>query len=439
MARLFPFLRLSLLALLACLCLAPSLNAYSVLTHEEVVDMAWKDYMVPLLLERYPGLTADQLREAHSYAYGGSLIQDLGYYPFGNRFFSDLLHYVRTGDFVSALLKDANNPNELAFALGALAHYTSDTFGHPAVNHLVAQQFPHLRKKYGDPVTYEQNHTAHIRVEFGLDVAGVAKGAYDQQAYRDFIGFNVATTVLNRAFEETYGLRVEDLLHDEKKAIGTYRWAVCDMIPRVTKAAAQNYKDDIVKANPTADIRKFRYRMKRTEFEQAWGRNYRHTGFGTRMLSLLITILPKIGPLKILKIRIPNADQQVIYVRSVNNTTDHLIASVKTLRKGASSPTLAEINLDTGKDTAAGEYDLSDATYADLLDRVATLGETEPNRVPMDLRTALENYFAGAPKLIPAKDKTLRKKMEDGEIQTRLRMLKQMPASTQQLASSKAE
>src|SRR5215472_15072854 len=81
--------------------------AYSVLSHEEVVDMAWTPHIQPLLLARFPGLTPDQLREAHSYAYGGCLIQDLGYYPFGNKFFSDLLHYVRTGDFVQALLRDA--------------------------------------------------------------------------------------------------------------------------------------------------------------------------------------------------------------------------------------------------------------------------------------------------------------------------------------------
>ncbi|MBS1814449.1 MAG: zinc dependent phospholipase C family protein [Acidobacteria bacterium] len=416
------------LALLACvICCAPALHAYSVLTHEEVVDMAWKDYMVPLLRERYPGLTQEQIREAHSYAYGGSLIQDLGYYPFGNRFFSDMLHYVRTGDFVEALLRDATNADELAFALGALAHYTSDTVGHPYVNHLVALQFPRLEKKFGDPITYEQSKSAHIRTEFGLDVAGVAKGFYTQEAYRDFVGFNVARPLLDRAFEETYGLRVADLLHDEDHAIRTYRWAVCELIPRVTKSAAKHYADDIEKAHPGYDRKKFQYRMSRTEFEKNWKGTYQRPGWKTRFLAFLVKVLPKIGPLKILKARVPDADQQTLYFRSVNETTDHLIASTKTLRKGASAPPLSEINLDTGKPTAAGQYDLSDATYADLLDRIVELGKTEPNRVPMELRANLQRYFAGAPKLIPAKDKTLRKKMQDGEIATRLELLKQMP------------
>src|SRR6202521_5045457 len=59
--------------------------AYSVLTHEEIVDLLWTDAIQPLLLKRYPGLSEDQIREAHAYAYGGAVIQDLGYYPFGSR------------------------------------------------------------------------------------------------------------------------------------------------------------------------------------------------------------------------------------------------------------------------------------------------------------------------------------------------------------------
>jgi len=137
--------------------------AYSVLTHEEIVDLAWTNELSPLLLQRFPTLTEDQLKEAHGYAYGGAVIQDLGYYPFGSAEFSNLVHYVRSGDFVRELLLQSQDANEYAFALGALAHYTSDIAGHPAVNQAVSIQYPKLRAKYGNSVRYAQDRTAHLK------------------------------------------------------------------------------------------------------------------------------------------------------------------------------------------------------------------------------------------------------------------------------------
>ena len=130
-------LRVAALLVLVLMCSSSSL-AYSVLTHEQIVDLVWADYLSPLLLKRFPTLTEDQLKEAHGYAYGGAVIQDLGYYPFGSREFSSLVHYVRSGDFVRELLLESQDVKEYAFALGALSHYASDVAGHPAVNQAVA-------------------------------------------------------------------------------------------------------------------------------------------------------------------------------------------------------------------------------------------------------------------------------------------------------------
>src|SRR5712691_3553246 len=147
-------------------------SGYSVLTHEEIVDLLWKDQIQPLLLKRFPGATDADLRKAHAYAYGGCMLQDMGYYPFGNKYFSDVVHYVRSGDFVEALLNDAQDVDELAFALGALAHYAADNTGHPiAVNRAVAIEYPKLRAEYGNEVTYAENTSAHLKIEFGFDVA----------------------------------------------------------------------------------------------------------------------------------------------------------------------------------------------------------------------------------------------------------------------------
>ena len=120
---------------------------YSVLTHEAIIDAAWDDSIKPILLKRFPRATVEQLREAHAHAYGGAIIQDMGYYPFGSKFYTDLVHYVRSGDFIEALLGEARDLDEYAFALGALAHYAADNTGHPvAVNPAVPILFPNCKR-----------------------------------------------------------------------------------------------------------------------------------------------------------------------------------------------------------------------------------------------------------------------------------------------------
>ena len=207
-------------------------SAYSVLTHEEIVDLLWTDEIRPLLLNRFPELSEDQLKEAHAYTYGGAVIQDLGYYPFGSAEFSNLVHYVRSGDFVRELLLESEDANEYAFALGALAHYASDIAGHPAVNQAVSIQYPKLRAKYGNSVRYAQDHTAHLKTEFGFDMVQVAKNRYALQQYHDFIGFQVSKPLLERVFPVVYGVELKDALTHEDLAIGSYRFAVSRMIQR---------------------------------------------------------------------------------------------------------------------------------------------------------------------------------------------------------------
>ncbi len=180
------------LLLIALMCSAGA-PAYSVLTHEEIVDLVWTSDIRPLLLNRYPGLSEDQIRQAHGFAYGGAVIQDLGYYPFGSKEFSNLVHYVRSGDFVRELLLESQDVDEYAFALGALSHYAADIAGHKeAVNLSVAIAYPKLRAKYGKSVRYAQDRNAHLRTEFGFDTLQVAKNRYASQQYHDFIGFQVS-------------------------------------------------------------------------------------------------------------------------------------------------------------------------------------------------------------------------------------------------------
>lgn len=240
--------RAAALALIFTLLLGtpPGVWAYAVLAHEAIIDAAWETHIKRLLLSKFPNATEQQLSEAQAYAYGGSIIQDMGYYPYGSHFFSDLTHYVRSGDFVQALLRDAKDLDEFAFGVGALAHYAADNDGHRiGTNRAVPILYPRLRKKYGDSVAYEADPLAHVKTEFGFDVLEVARERYAPDSYHDFIGFEVAQELLERAFLETYGLELKSVLLDEDRALNSYRHNVSKTIPKATKIAWSLKKDEI--------------------------------------------------------------------------------------------------------------------------------------------------------------------------------------------------
>jgi hypothetical protein len=374
MKRLLNFPRnISWLGVAAGLLLAPSAvrpcAAYSVLTHEEIVDLAWKDSLQPLLKKRFPAATDDDLKKAHAFAYGGSVMQDMGYYPFGNKYFSDLTHYVRSGDFVVNLIKEASDVNEYAFALGALAHYSADNCGHPTVNQAVGIEFPKLRKKYGDVVTYEDNPKAHIRTEFGFDVTQVAKNRYTSDRYHDFIGFEISKPVLEKAFQDTYDIPLSDVLSNEDLAIGTFRRAISHVLPEMTRVALTARRQEIVKETPNFRARQFRYYLSRTDYQKEWGKGYRRPGFGTRLLGFFLRFVPKIGPFKALDFKIPTQKTEDLYIASVDRTVENYTKLVQ--ETGAGKLQLSNTDFDTGHETRAGEYALTDKAYARLLDQLA--------------------------------------------------------------------
>jgi hypothetical protein len=357
-------------ATLLLFALAPSLPAYSVLTHEAIIDSAWEHDLKPLLLQHFPNTTPDELIQAHAYAYGGAIIQDMGYYPFGSRFFSDLVHYVRSGDFVIALLQDAQDVNEFAFALGALAHYASDNNGHPvAVNRVVPMLYPKLKAKFGNEVTYEDDPSAHLKTEFGFDVIEVAHGNYAPQSYHDFIGFKVAKPVLERAFEETYATPLKSIFKNLDLALGSYRHTISSILPEMTKAAWSAKKDEIRKAAPGITRRKFIYNLRRASYEKEWDKQYERPGLGARFLAFIFRIVPKIGPFKALGFRVPTPPAEKLFMDSFNKTLDQYRQLV--IEERAGNLRLGNENFDTGRPTHADEYRLADQAYAKLLEKLA--------------------------------------------------------------------
>lgn len=371
-------------------------GAYSVLTHEAIIDVVWDVHFRPLLLKRFPNSTEAELLRAHAYAYGGAIVQDLGYYPHGNKFFSDLTHYFRSGDFILALLRDAENLDEFAFATGAIAHYAADNDGHRlATNRAVPMLYPELQKKFGQVVTYEDNPLAHVKTEFAFDVLQVAKGHYAPDSYHQFVGFEVALPLLERAFRETYGIELNSVLQNEALAANSYRNSVNSLIPTATRVAWDLKKEEIQNDLPGMTRKKFLYNLSRSSYEKKWGKDYRQPSIGDKLLAFLIRILPKIGPLKILSFRTPTPQAEKLFENSFNVTVDRYRHLLKELGEGQLR--LPNDNFDVGEVTERGKYKLNDATCAELLNRLSKQKLTD---VDPELKSnILEFYSVDGPKV----------------------------------------
>lgn len=395
---LFPFRtrsyrRLAIALLLSCVCISPRAEAYSVLTHEAIIDILWNDSIKGLIQQRFPGTTPEQMQEAHAYAYGGAVVQDLGYYPFGSAYFSDLVHYVRTGDFVSNLIADAQDANEYGFAIGALAHYSSDVMGHPAVNRSVAIEYPKLGRKFGPVITYEQDKSAHLNTEFGFDVLQVSKQRFNFDQYHSFVGFKVSKDLLERAFQETYGVKLDSVLTREDLAIGTYRWSVSKVIPEMTKVAlATRNKEELhINEHDTKARKQFLYHVSRADYEHEYGRTYVKPGLGARIMAVFFHVLPKVGPLKGFKYKDPTPQTEDLYFKSVDATVNLYRSELNDLRtaKGRTI-VLPNRDFDTGKPTAPGEYRLTDETHARL---ALALEKNGLLQAPAPVREYMLQYF----------------------------------------------
>jgi hypothetical protein len=397
-------------------------RAYAVLTHEEIIDLTWADSIQPLLLKRYPKLTPEQLREAHAYAYGGCVIQDLGYYPFGKPRFSDLLHYVRTGDFIRALFRDSKSPDDVAFSIGALSHYLGDTIGHPdAVNLAVGKSFPELAAKYGPNVNYAEGNHQHVRAEFAFDINDIAKHRLAPEEYLNHVGFAVPIPLLTRAFYDTYGLDLAKVLHSKNPKLKGYRYAVRSLLPRVAYAETLLYRKRLPPDVSSPALDEFNKEIAALSSANNWPSYRRHAGIGTHLLAAFIFILPKVGALSDLSLRGPTPSAEQDYINSLMHTTD---VFRQTLAKATHSEGLPNLDLDTGAQVYPGTYSLEDYTYADLLHAMAG----DPGSpIPFGVKRDLLAYFAD-----PSKAKYLQRKPQKlANVKTDLPILRTISTKSQ--------
>lgn len=436
------------LILLAVLCPIPA-RPYSLLTHEQLIDLTWKDSIVPLLLSRYPNLTAAQLDQARAYAYGGCVIQDIGYYPFGDQSFSDLTHYVRSGDFVVNLFRNAKDANELAFAIGALSHYIGDSVGHAeATNLAVPIEFPKLRAKYGNSVSYGEGEHQHVQTEFAFDINEVAHHRVAPLRYLRHIGLRVSMRQLSLAFYQTYGLTAN---FGGKRRINVrdYRFAVRTFIPRIAYAVTILHRKHEPPDPTTPAVVELEKEAAQVAREDDWQAYRHHAGIGTYLLAGLLFILPKVGPIKLVDVKGPTEATDADYAHSVALSVTDLrtalarFTPVEARYRGPIPPLgsllhphsqtarehrdpnhpLPNRDLDTGRVVQPGGYILSDSTYADLLHRLV---QTPTQPIPPDIKTDIQQYYSNLDLPITTKKDPTRWK----EVLADLNTLAAMPTST---------
>jgi len=382
---------------------APSAKAYGVLTHHQLIDQAWKPVIVPILLNRFPLLTAEQLREAHAYAYGGCIVQDFGYYPFANGFFSDLTHYVRTGDFVQKLFQHANTPAEFAFAIGALSHYVGDSIGHSqATNPSVAIAFQKLGAKYGSSVNFAQGKHQHAEVEWAFDATQASKLRLAPAAYVNEVGLEVPREQLAAAFYETYGIPLREIVSGPFPAMKTFRFGARSFLPYFTYAEAVLHEGRFPADTPGPELEQYERQIEQLAKEEGWDQYRRKPGMRIHLLSGLIVIVPKIGPLQMLVIKRPTEETERAYIASVNLSTATLAVYLQRLMGTQIDMDLADRDLDTGRPVVPGGYPLTDTTYAQLLARVTKV-PTEP--IPAGLKQDVIAYYADPAAPISTKKK----------------------------------
>jgi hypothetical protein len=386
-----------------CLCYPRSSKGFALLTHEMIVDATWDKSILPLLKQKYPAATDEELKEARAYVYGGTVIPDIGYYPFGDMLFTDLIHYVRTGDFIRAMLDESQNLDEYAFALGLLCHYTADIYGHSVgTNHAVPALFPKDKEKYGSVVTYEQDRIRHIQMEFCFDVLQTALGNYTPESYQGFIDFKISQPVLERAFYKTYSLELKDYFNIS--SIAFLRYTIKHIFEELTEDAWRLKKADLTKEHPLLTEKGFRYKMHNKEYYKTYGK----PEFKAIFFYSIIKVLPKIGPLLILKFETPNAEVEKLYKQSLDTVVFRFSSILKGLRLGKSK--LINKDYDTGDTTLPGEYTIADNSYYKLL---LTLQNNQFQHLSPELKQQiLEFYNNPAALKYPEANSKKRKKLQ---------------------------
>jgi hypothetical protein len=129
--------------------------------------------------------------------------------------------------------------------------------------------------------------------------------------------------------------------------------------------------------------------LAQSDFENGWDQYRRKAGVGTHLLAWTIVILPRIGPLADLAIKVPTPTTEEQYVDSLVRSAALLDQSLA--KSPVTAGMLPNLDLDTGAKVKPGGYRLTDQTYAALVSRITA----KPDRtIPSGLKDDINAYYA---------------------------------------------
>jgi hypothetical protein len=236
-------------------------------------------------------------------------------------------------------------------------------------------------------VTYADDPFSHAKTEFAFDVFQAARGRYASAAYKDFIGFEVAKSLLERAFQDTYGMRLEKVFVNLDLAIGSYRRAVGSIFPAITRVDWQLKKQAIRKEAPSVTRKTFLYNLSRSSYEKNWGSTYTRPGIRSKILTAVFRVVPRVGPFRALSFKRLTPETEKMYMASFNSTIDRYRGLLSEQQAGRLE--LRNDNLDVGTFTEAGKYRLTDAAYSRLLDKL----QNHYTEMPQELRSDILAFY----------------------------------------------
>jgi hypothetical protein len=225
----------------------------------------------------------------------------------------------------------------------------------------------------------------------------VAKRRYFSKQYHDFIGFEVSQSLIERAFQDTYGIATQDFLRNQDVSIESYRFAISRVIPEMTQVALASRTQHVEEKNDSAK-REFLYHLSRADYRKDFGAKYRRPGCFARVLAFLLKMVPKFGSLKALAYKDPTPQTEDLYFKSMNNVVNEYHMLVH--QTAAGDLHIPNRNLDTGDPTVAGKYRLADQAYDDLVRRLA---RDHFSHVGPVLKKNILEYFHSGPALDAAR------------------------------------
>jgi hypothetical protein len=194
---------------------------------------------------------------------------------------------------------------------------------------------------------------------------------------------------LRKAFFETYGLNLPDIIGSKETSIRVYRYAVRRFLPNIARAETILHKKNFPPETPSPDLDELNKDLLQASADNNWDAYRKNPGFRSHLYAGWLYILPKVGTLKLLAIKGPTPQTEDLYIKSMNR-------SIKSLRFVLThfdnvERYIPNRDLDTGLVIKPGGYPLADRTYAKLLDMITQ----HPDKVvPNQLKHDLLGYYA---------------------------------------------